>query len=990
MSAELANMPLVHLLALGSGYLLVLFLFALAVERGWIGRGLTRHPAVYTLALGVYASAWAIYGSLELTASSGYGYLAYYLGVAGAFLLAPVLLVPIQRMTRTYQLASLADLFAFRFRSRWVGTLITVVSLLAVLPLLALQVQTLGDSIHLLTGSTSPGRWALAFCALSALFAMLFGARHSRLHARHDTLLAVIAFESVVKLGAMLMLGAVALFGVFDGSADLQAWLDGPGQLHQAAISQPDAAHWRTLLLLFFAAALLMPHMFHITFAETLSRRTLLQASWTLPLFLLLMAIPVPLILWAAQAQGHDQAVASAYLAFVLADTPWVGALAFLAGLAAASGTMIIISLALSGMILNHVLLVAHPPEAQPNLYRWLRWLRRALIAAVILGGWLFYRLIGVHHDLTTLGLTAFVGMAQCLPGLLALLYWPGANRKGMVSGLTVGTLVWLAGLWLPLLTGLPALVIVPPGLEGLAGEPTWYVVALVSLAANSLTLILVSLATPTSVGERAAAEACSVDAVIRPKRLPLLAATGADFKRHLARALGDKVAEREVERALTDLGLSPLDGRPYALRRLRDRIQANLSGLMGPSVAQDIVDRYLPYRHGGEEATDDIHFVESRLEAYRSRLTGLARELDGLRRYHRRILARLPVGLCTLGVDDELLMWNDALAELSGIDGTSVVGARRDGLPAPWGELLGRLLAEPGDHLYKQPVELDGTTRYLTLHRAELPADDDLRGGTVILIEDHSELKWLEDELVHAARLASIGQLAAGVAHEIGNPITGISSLAQNLRYDTDDPQLLESAEQIQQLTDRVSRIVSSLVGFAHGGRHVSGSRFTPVAIASVTEEALHLIRLARSGEDVRYRNFCPPDLEVIGDAQRLQQVMINLLSNARDASEPDGAVSIAAERDGDMVLVSVTDEGHGLDAHVRDHLFEPFTTTKPPGEGTGLGLPLVYSIIAEHHGRIEIDSPPPGQARGTRISLWLPTEREDGDTTDEPDSDR
>lgn len=485
----------------------------------------------------------------------------------------------------------------------------------------------------------------------------------------------------------------------------------------------------------------------------------------------------------------------------------------------------------------------------QPDLYHWLRWLRRALIGAVIFAGWLFYRLVGVNHDLTTLGLAAFIGMAQCLPGMLALLYWPGANRKGMVSGLIAGVLVWLAGSWVPLLTDLPAQVLLPPGLESLAGQPDWYVVTIVSLAANILTFILVSLLTPTSDGERAAAEACSVDAVIRPKRLPLVAANGEEFKYHLARALGDDVAGREVDRALTDLGLSPLDGRPYALRRLRDRIQANLSGLMGPSVAQDIVDRHLPYRRGGLEPTDDIHFVESRLEAYRTRLTGLARELDGLRRYHRRILTRLPVGLCAFGVDDELLMWNDALAELTGIDGDGVVGSRRDSLPPPWDDLLGRMFLEHQDHLYKQPVLLDGTTRYLSLHKAELTTDEDIRGGTVVLVEDHSEMKWLEDELVHAARLASIGQLAAGVAHEIGNPVTGISSLAQNLRYDTDDPEVLETATQIQQLTDRISRIVESLVGFAHGGRHVAGRTFAPVSLAEVTDEALHLIHLARSG---------------------------------------------------------------------------------------------------------------------------------------------
>ncbi|MFC3285572.1 ATP-binding protein [Litchfieldella rifensis] len=978
-------------LLLGSGYLLLMFACALAVERGWIPSRITHHPAVYTLALGVYASAWAIYGSLELASQVGYGYLAYYLGVAGAFLLAPVLLLPIQRMTHTYQLSSLADLFAFRFRSRWIGTLITVVSLLAVLPLLALQVQTMGDAIHRMTGAGSPALLALAFCALIALFAILFGARHTRLNARHDTLLATIATGSLIKLGAMLALGAIALFGIFDGPADLQAWLNGPGLARQAAVAHLDPGQWRTLLLLFFAAAFLMPHMFHMTFAETLSRRSLLQASWSLPLYLLLMALPVPLILWGAQRVGAEgMGPDAAYLAFELSEAWWVDALAFIAGLAATSGTLTIIALALSGMVLNHLVLVAHPPAHQPDLYRWLRWLRQALIAAVVFGGWLFYRTIGVHHDLITLGLASFVGMAQCLPGMLAVLYWPGANRKGMVTGLLIGVLIWLLGLWLPLITTFPTLVVIPPGLEALQGKPTWYIVTLVALSANILAFILVSLVTRTSEGERAAAEACSVDAVIRPKRLPLMASNGEDFKRHLADALGTEVAEREVNRALTALNLSPLDGRPYALRRLRDRIQANISGLMGPSVAQDIVDRFLPYQRDGRVATEDIHFVESRLEAYRSRLTGLARELDGLRRYHRRTLTQLPIGLCAFGDDDELLMWNDALAELTGIDGASVIGARRNSLPAPWAELLGRILAEEHSHLYKEPVELAKGQRYLTLHKAVLNGGEEERGGTVILVEDHSEMKWLEDELVHAARLASIGQLAAGVAHEIGNPITGISSLAQNLRYDTDDPALLETAEQIQQLTDRVSRIVGSLVGFAHGGRHVHGTTFAPVALHRVTEEALHLIHLARSGQDVTYRNLCPPDLTVEGDAQRLVQVLVNLLNNARDASPDGGEIVIAAEPDGQGVSLTVTDEGQGIDAQVRDHLFEPFTTTKAPGEGTGLGLPLVYSIIAEHYGQIHIDSPPPGRERGTRIRLWLPTTREDGEDPDEPDSDR
>ncbi|GAB2790080.1 two-component system sensor histidine kinase CbrA [Halomonas shantousis] len=978
------NASLYASLALGLGYLALLFGCALAVERRRVSERLIRHPAVHALALGVYASAWATYGSLELAAEAGYGYLAYYLGVAGAFLLAPVLLVPIYRLTQTYQLASLADLFAFRFRSRWVGTLITLVTLLAVMPLLALQIQTLDDALGQLTGRTRNTWLILLLCLFSVLFAIRFGIRQAAAR-RQDSLLAVIALESLVKLGAMLALGCVALYGVFSGPADLQSWLDGAGQAYQHGVTRLDAGQWRTLLLLFFAAAFLMPHMFHVVFTENPSREALFRASWSLPLYLLGMALPVPLIVWAAQRLGLQQDIA--YAAFSLSDAWWTDALAFLAGLAAASGTLIIISLALSGMLLNHLVLVARPPDNRTDLYRWLHWLRCALVAVVIFCGWLFYRLVGIHHDLTTLGITAFVGMAQCLPGMLAVLYWPGANRKGMVTGLLAGTTIWAAGLWLPLLTGRSPLMAAS---VASANPPDWYAVALMSLAVNIVGFIAVSLMTRTSEGERAAAESCSVDAVIRSKRLPLAVHNGDDIRRQLAPALGADVASREVARALDELGLSPVDGRPYVLRRLRDRIQINLSGLMGPAVAQDIVDRFLPYQPGPRPATDDIHYVESRLEAYRSRLRGLSRELDSLRRYHRRTLAELPVGLCAFGDDDELLMWNEALAALSGIAGSSIIGSRLDNLPPPWSELLERILLADSDRLYKQGVVLGDRQRFLTLHKARLMADEGERGGAVILVEDHSEMKWLEDELRHAERLASIGQLAAGVAHEIGNPVTGISSLVQNLRYDTTDPAVLETADQIQQLTTRISRILQSLTAFAHGGQHPQAGHVEKVALHDITEQALHLIHLARSGQDVHYYNRCPEDLMIMGNAQHLVQVMINLLGNARDASPQGGEVTIEACRDREGIRLNVTDAGQGVAATVRDHLFEPFTTTKPPGQGTGLGLSLVYSIVREHHGQIHIESPPPGQACGTRVTVWFPFTQDNGERFHEPDIDR
>ena len=131
-------------------YLFTLFFTAYMVEKNWIPKKWSRHPAIYVLSLGVYASAWAFYGSVGMAQEYGYGYLTYYLGISGAFVLAPILLKPILRITKNYQLTSLADLFAFRFRSRAAGTTTTLVMLAAILPLITLQITAVTDSFRIL------------------------------------------------------------------------------------------------------------------------------------------------------------------------------------------------------------------------------------------------------------------------------------------------------------------------------------------------------------------------------------------------------------------------------------------------------------------------------------------------------------------------------------------------------------------------------------------------------------------------------------------------------------------------------------------------------------------------------------------------------------------------------------------------------------------------------------------------------------------------
>ncbi len=199
-------------------------------------------------------------------------------GLSGAFLLAPVLLYPILHLTRTHQLSSLADLFAFRFRSTWVGAITTIGILLGALPLLAFRSKPWPTRVRISPANRFKSRVALAFCILITLFSILFGARHIATREKHEGLVFAIAFESLVKLIALLAIGAYALFVVFDGPNDLEIWLSQNKDIPQRAtnpLARRSVAHLITTL---FRLGRVMPHMYHMTFTETLNPRSMVSA----------------------------------------------------------------------------------------------------------------------------------------------------------------------------------------------------------------------------------------------------------------------------------------------------------------------------------------------------------------------------------------------------------------------------------------------------------------------------------------------------------------------------------------------------------------------------------------------------------------------------------------------------------------------------------------------------------------------------------------
>ena len=174
------------------------------------------------------------------------------------------------------------------------------------------------------------------------------------------------------------------------------------------------------------------------------------------PLLLLLMSLSVPLILWASLKIGAttNPEYFTLGLGLALGDRS-LALLAYVGGLSASSGLIIVSTLALSGMALNHLVLPLYQPPAEGNIYRWLKWTRSGLIIAIIAAAYGFYLLLGAEQDLANLGIVAFVATLQFLPGVLSVLYWPTANRRGFIAGLLTGIAVWTLSMLVPLVSNL-------------------------------------------------------------------------------------------------------------------------------------------------------------------------------------------------------------------------------------------------------------------------------------------------------------------------------------------------------------------------------------------------------------------------------------------------------------------------------------------------------------------------------------------------------
>ncbi len=353
------------------------------------------------------------------------------------------------------------------------------------------------------------------------------------------------------------------------------------------------------------------------------------------------------------------------------------------------------------------------------------------------------------------------------------------------------------------------------------------------------------------------------------------------------------------------------------------------------------------------------------------------AQEVELLRARQERILESSGVGLLLADAGGRILAWNRRLEEIYGLPRHEAIGRRlSDVFPLQTVRLLDRARETTAQgeesRVYGHGlVNAAGRRILVDLSVSCVDRNGEAGGPAVVTFDDVTERNRLEEQVTRHERLASLGLLAAGVAHEVNTPLTGISSYTQMLLDEIPPGDARRSLlEKIEAQTRRASGIANSLLNLARPDRN----GFEPFDLGDAVAEVLRLFEPQVRGRGIRVVSFLDEGIPaVVGSRSKIQQVVLNLLLNARDAVEDGGTIRIRCSAADDRATVEVEDDGRGIAEEDLPRVFDPFFTTKLRGKGTGLGLSISYGIVREHDGEIHVDSVP-GRFTRFRVDLPLP----------------
>lgn len=456
------------LLIILSLYLAFLFLIAHWAEKKENNKW-TNSPYIYSLSLAVYCTAWTYYGSIGLAADSGLSYLPIYLG---PIIIAPswiLILKKIIRISRINKIASIADFISLRYgNSRFLGAIVTVVCLTGILPYIALQLKAISETFHIVT-KTKINSYIFddttTYVAIAlALFSSYYGTRYADASEKRKGIVTAVAMESILKLLFFVLIGVYVTFFVFDGFDDIyqKAHLLSNFDKKNSIGGLPQAINWFLLCILSMFAIFLLPRQFQVSVVENNRENHINTAIWLFPLYLLLFNIFVYPIAWGGNIIFNNQNVNSDTYSLLipqLFDQKTLTVMVFLGGFSAAISMIVVSSIGLATMVTNNILipynLLGKLNQAELISNKTILNTRKISIFSIIIIAYLIYRFFGLDYSLVSIGMIAFVIIAQLAPAFFGALFWRRGSRLGAIYGIIIGFVVCVYTLLIPYASGL-------------------------------------------------------------------------------------------------------------------------------------------------------------------------------------------------------------------------------------------------------------------------------------------------------------------------------------------------------------------------------------------------------------------------------------------------------------------------------------------------------------------------------------------------------
>lgn len=989
--------------ALSLIYLLILF------SVGVFGRRInSKHPLapwVFSFALSIYCTSWAFYGVTAQAAVNGWWMPPTYIGSFLLFWFGFKLVARIALACRRYRITSVADFIATRFgHSRVLAVITTLILLMSVIPYIALQLQAVSTSINTLVSSTPNDSWytdtGLYVSLWMAVFALLFVSRSAKAHQPNPGLMTAIAFESLVKLLALLAIAAFVFWGMYDGVGQIfQLSANSPAvqQLQQKAL--PAHTYWLHVLL-GFAATLCLPRQFHVTFVENQHLGHLRSARWIFPLYLLLMGMfTLPLALAGVMLLGADANIDLVILQLPLAaQRTDMALLAYLGGFSAATSMVVVATVVLGIMITNELLApllyrTAAPQSGQTRHIK-VATLRRIAMLTVMALGYVYYRWIGTATGLAQLGLMAFALVAQLAPALILGLLSRNINRQGAIAGLCGGAAAWAYIILLPELSragliGSNWLVQGPFGISQLSPQQLFgfnadviSIGTLVSLSLNCLLVLLVSRFSVTRVGEWLESGRFLRTQLSSPANRPLNLSVQ-DCYLLVKRFAGEKEARRLLQRNLKE----PHELQQQAPANLLQAAERSLAAVVGGASMRLIMDA--SGRHAALPLESVARFVDEASQVFQFNQALLRSTIDNISQ-----------GISVVDADLRLIAWNQRYIDMFSYPaglvevGKPVADVIRYNLQRGLidsedieAEIQKRLSYLKQGSAYKfQRRQQDGSV--LEMQGNPLPG-----GGFVTTYSDVSAfintqqqlelrvaertqaLQQLNEQLQQAqqkieATTQAKTRFFAAASHDLMQPFNASALFASLLRDKQTTPELKQLSQNLISSLNSAEELLGAILELTKLDSGVIQARPQSVSLCALLDDIARDAAVLAEEKGLTLR-YVASKLAVTTDRKLLKRVIQNLLANAIRYTAT-GKVVLGVKRRGANLQICVQDTGIGIAAQDQQRIFEEFQQGEQQDQrGLGLGLAIASRITTILGHPLTLWSVP---GKGSCFSVTLP----------------